>query len=184
MLRRISAGWALALAGFWWILVGPSPESWWVGILAVGLGVFLHSALGGRQPGRLRLLAIPAFVPWFVLQGVRGGFDVARRSMSPSLPLAPGFLRYRMRLPAGPSRVFFVNCISLLPGTFSAELDDDMLRVHVLADGDVVPSRLAVLEGQVGRLFGLDPDASGAGGPQAPPEPRDSRHPRARPRHG
>jgi len=161
VLRRISAGWALALAGFWWVLAGPDLGAWWVGILAVGFGVFLHTALGGRQPGRLRLSAIPAFVPWFLLEAVRGGFDVARRSMAPSLPLAPGFLRYRIGLPDGPARVFFVNCISLLPGTFSADLEGDALRVHVLADAESGPARLAALERRVGRLFGVDPDAPG-----------------------
>jgi multicomponent Na+:H+ antiporter subunit E len=158
VLRRISAGWALALAGFWWVLAGPTAGAWWVGILAVGAGVLLHTALGGRQPGRLRLTAIPAFVPWFIWEAVRGGFDVARRSMAPSLPLAPGFLRYRIRLRDGPARVFFVNCISLLPGTFSADLEGDVLRVHVLAEAESGPSRLAALERRVGRLFGVDPD--------------------------
>jgi multicomponent Na+:H+ antiporter subunit E len=161
VLRRISAGWALALAGFWWVLAGPAPGAWWVGIVAVGSGVFLHTALGGRQPGRLRFPAIPAFVSWFLLEAVRGGVDVARRSMAPSLPLAPGFLRYRIRLPDGPARVFFVNCISLLPGTFSADLEGDALRVHVLADAASGPSRLEALERKVGRLFGVDPDARG-----------------------
>jgi multicomponent Na+:H+ antiporter subunit E len=156
VLRRVSAGWAFALAGFWWVLAGPDPGAWWVGSLAVAFGVFLHTALGGRQPGRLRLTALPAFVPWFLVQAVQGGFDVARRSMAPSLPLAPGFLRYRIRLPEGPARVFFVNCISLLPGTFSAELDGDALRVHVLADMETGPSRLSDLEGQVARLFAVD----------------------------
>ncbi len=125
-------------------------------MVAVIGGVGVHAGLGGRQPGRIRVRGAVRFIPWFLVQSVRGGVDVARRALSPSLPLAPGFVTYPVRLGAGPARTFFVNCISLLPGTFSAELREEgaAIRVHVLAEADAVPARLREVEGQVARLFG------------------------------
>jgi multicomponent Na+:H+ antiporter subunit E len=145
----------VALAIFWWILSGPGLDGWWAGLIAVTMGMALHHVLGGSGPRVFRLARLPAFAPWFLLQSIRGGIDVARRAFAPSLPLEPGFLRYPSRLPEGPARVFFVNCISLLPGTFSADLEDDVVRVHLLAELDRGPSRLAALETRVARLFNV-----------------------------
>ncbi len=95
-------------------------------------------------------------MPWFLVQAVRGGIDVAGRALRPSLPLEPDFLSYAVRLPEGSARVFFLNCISLLPGTFSAEFDGERIRVHLLAEPEKGPERLDALEARVARLFGAE----------------------------
>lgn len=155
-MKRVSPIWVGILALVWWLLASPRLSGWWVGIVAVAVGTAFHVALGGRQRRGMRPGHLAVFVPWFLLQSVRGGADVARRALAPSLPLAPGFLHYRIRLPQGPARVFFVNCISLLPGTFSARLEDDDLTVHHLAEPEAGRRRLAELEGRVGGLFGME----------------------------
>lgn len=177
-MRRLSPVWALTCALVWWVLAAPRTDAWVAGAIAVVLGVAIHTALGGRRDTGIRPVALPAFVPFFLWQSVRGGLDVARRAFTPSLPLAPGFIDYRVGLPEGPARVFFVNCISLLPGTFSADLQGRMLRVHLLADDGSGQERLVDLEARVGRLFGAsfseDPAASEDPPPsEAPPEPDD-----------
>jgi multicomponent Na+:H+ antiporter subunit E len=148
----------LALVVAWWILAPPGQGGWWAGVVAVVAGFGAHRALGGSSvaEARLRPLRLPAFLPWFLFQSMKGGADVARRALAPSLPLEPGFLGYPLRIPEGPARVFFLNAISLLPGTFSARLEGAELRVHVLAEPDLAPDRLARLEARVARLFGLE----------------------------
>jgi multicomponent Na+:H+ antiporter subunit E len=165
LLKRVSFGWALALAALWVLLTAPDLSGWWLGVVAAGLGVWAHTALGGRQPGRIRLRGAIPFIPWFLGQSARGGLDVARRALSPSLPLEPGFVTYRTRLPPGPARTFLVNCISLLPGTFTAELEEEgaRLRVHVLAEPEQVPDQLRKVEAQVARLFGMTEALSAEG---------------------
>jgi multicomponent Na+:H+ antiporter subunit E len=149
----------------WWILALPRTDAWVAGALAVLVGVGLHAALGGPTGARLSPLGLLAFIPFFLDQSFRGGFDVARRAFAPSLPVAPAFLDYRTRLPAGPAQVFFVNCISLLPGTFSARVEAGEIRVHLLTDDGSGPQRLRRLETKVASLFGLRLDAlSGTGG--------------------
>ena len=51
--------------------------------------------------------------------------------------------------------MFMANTVSLLPGTLSAELDEDHLRVHVLDQTGSFATGLAVVEARVARLFGL-----------------------------
>jgi multicomponent Na+:H+ antiporter subunit E len=166
--NRISPYWIAIGALVWWMLAAPRWDAWIAGGVAVSVGALLHAGLGGRSGARLRLLGLLSFLPYFADQSLRGGIDVARRALSPSLPLQPGFLDYRIRLPAGPERVFFVNCISLLPGTFSAAFRDRELTVHLLASdpgGD--EGRLRRLEAMVAGLFGVeleagDPEAASA----------------------
>jgi multicomponent Na+:H+ antiporter subunit E len=160
--HRVSLGWLAVLAGVWWVLAFPRTDAWGAGGLAVLVGVLLHTALGGRAGGRLHVRGAVAFAPFFLAQSIRGGFDVARRALTPSLPLAPAFLEFRTRLPEGAPRVLFVNCISLLPGTFSAEVTGERVKVHLLAREDGAEERLARLEAKVAGLFGLSiPERAG-----------------------
>jgi multicomponent Na+:H+ antiporter subunit E len=149
-LRRISLPWLLVFAVVWWILALPRTDAWMAGALAVALGGLLHTGLGGRTGTGLL-----GFIPFFLGQSLQGGADVARRAFSPSLPLETGFLRYSVRLPEGPPRVLFVNCISLLPGTFSAEFDGRSIEIHLLARDHGLRNRLERLEEKVARLFGV-----------------------------
>jgi multicomponent Na+:H+ antiporter subunit E len=168
-LRRISFTWLLVFALVWWVLALPRTDGWVAGGLAVALGTLLHTGLGGRSGERIRLRGLLGFIPFFLVQSLRGGADVARRALSPSLPLATGFIRYRIRIPEGPSRVFFMNCISLLPGTISARLQDRSLQVHLLAEDDRVAGRLSLLEEKVAALFGHSLTPGGGATPRGRP---------------
>lgn len=162
-MRNVSVAWVVVFAGIWWVLAGSLGEGWIAGGIAVLAGAFFHTALGGRRGGGIRPWAFVRFVPYFLLLSVRGGIDVARRALAPSLRLRPDLLRYPIALPEGPARVFFVNAISLLPGTFSAELRDRALTVHVLAPEADVGERLGELEARVSDLFGILPGDGKAG---------------------
>ncbi len=163
-MRRISLVWLLVFALVWTVLAAPRFDAWVAGGLAVLLGTALHTGLGGRQGARISLRGLLGFAPFFVNQSVRGGIDVAFRALHPARPLDPGFIRYRIGLPAGPARIFFVNCISLLPGTFSAQFHDRELRVHLLTDDAEGARKLETLEEKVARLFGVRLDSSAPGG--------------------
>jgi multicomponent Na+:H+ antiporter subunit E len=96
------------------------------------------------------------FIPFFLWQSLSSSVDVARRALSPELPLNPRFLAYHLRLPAGSARVFFVNVVSLLPGALSVELQDEQLVVHVLDSKAAVLDELQSLEEAVATLFGVN----------------------------
>jgi multicomponent Na+:H+ antiporter subunit E len=137
----------------WYILTGGAIGSWLVGIPIVILAAFASVALLppiGVSPSR-----IIRFLPFFIWHSLRGGIDVAKRALHPQMAISPAFFDYRFGLPPGVSRVFMANVVSLLPGTLSAELHQDILCVHVLDETGAFVEELNVLEKQVAGVFGL-----------------------------
>lgn len=151
---RPSPIWLLLFFLVWWVLAEPRPGVWLAAAVAVAAGGVLHGVLGGGDPARHRVrpMGLLHFVPYFLWQSVKGGADVTRRALAPSLPLDPDLLEYRISLPPGAPRVFFTGALSLLPGTFSARVAEDRLTVHLLtAEG--AEARIRELEERVARLF-------------------------------
>lgn len=155
-MQRITLPGIAGLALIWWMLASPEAgKAWWVGVAAVAAGGLMAAGLGrGHRGLRISLRGLLAFLPFFLNQSLRGGMDVARRALSPSLPLSPAFIRHPIRLQGETSRIFFLNLISLLPGTFSARLEGDAVTVHLLAGREDAPTRLAAVEARVARIFG------------------------------
>lgn len=138
----------------WWVLTGGDRHSWLIGGVTVGLAL-LVSITSPAPPTRLRFspVGLLRFIPYFLLQSLSGGIDVARRAFSPRLPLDPALIHYPLQLPPGGARIFLLNTVSLLPGTLSADLIDDTLTVHLL-DQQRDP-QLQQLEQQVAGLFAI-----------------------------
>ena len=152
-----AAAWLLPMAAAWWIVVEGRPASWGVGVPVV----FASAALAGAVipwPRRLvRPVALARFVGYFGVESVRGGLDVARRALSPAMPLAPGFIVLRTRLPEGAARVLLADVTSLLPGTVSVALDGDRMLVHGLDAGPGLEADFRALEVRIAELLGLAP---------------------------
>jgi multicomponent Na+:H+ antiporter subunit E len=122
----------LLLAVFWWALSeGVSPLSPG-GIIAVAVGTAVSLALIPAKRWRVRWAGLPRLVGFFIRESFLGGVDVARRALDPRLPIAPGFLSYRLRLPHGEQRVMMAWIVSLLPGTVAVALKPDNLELHVI----------------------------------------------------
>lgn len=151
MIRGVWA-WVAFLALVWWILE-PVPGSWMAGVVAVAAGVGLRLYASRMSPVGVRPLRLARFGLYFVGQSVLGGWDVSRRALSPTLPISPRVMTHRLSLPSSPARVFMSNALSLLPGTFAADLRDDVLTVHLLVGGERSESRVVELERRVNALF-------------------------------
>lgn len=148
----------LGFAVLWWVLTGDWRGSWTVGGFVVVTAALASLALRAPSTHRLSLRGALRFVPFFCLQSVRGGMDVARRAMLPSMPLAPVLVEHPLALPPGTARIFMLNTVSLLPGTLSADLQEDRLVVHAL-DGRLPLGRnLRILERHVAALFAVTLD--------------------------
>lgn len=150
---HVQSGWsrAVAFALVWWMLTGGAVESWLVGVPAVLIATLVSMAL--VPAFSWSPIGVACFVPFFAWQSLRGGVDVAWRAFHPRMPIAPGLIEYPWRLPPGLPRVFMVNTVSLLPGTLSADLGADCLKVHVLDTGKNVLSELMMVERAVARIF-------------------------------
>jgi multicomponent Na+:H+ antiporter subunit E len=127
------------------------------------LPILLLAAVAALAAGRLlpahgdvtlRPLRLLRFTPFFAVQSVRGGIDVALRAFRPGPPLEPAFVEYEMRVSSVVVQVFFANTVSLMPGTLSARLEDGVLTIHTLSDADSVAQRLERLELRIAHVFG------------------------------
>lgn len=139
----------------WWALTGGSVGSWLVGLPVVVLATLASQVLWTHRTGRWSPVALGRFAIFFLRESLRGGLDVARRAFAPSLPLRPGLVELRSRMPPGPVEVFLVNVLSLLPGTLSVDLRGSVLTLHVLDEQMPVEAETRALEAHVAAIFRL-----------------------------
>ena len=145
----------LRLATFlliWWVLTDGMSSSWWFGVPAILLALITSIAL--VPPINLVWYECVRFIPFFLKNSLVGGVDVAWRAFSARLPIAPELIDYPLRLPPGLSQIFMANTVNLLPGTLSAALENNTLKVHVLDKQKDFLGELEAVEQQVARMFG------------------------------
>ena len=148
---------ALLLTGGWWALVEGDPSGFAFGVPVIAAATLASLALGPPHAPNWRPLGLLRLAQFFLAGSIRGGVDVARRALSPRLPLAPGVVTYPMRLPPGPAQNLFMGMLSLMPGTLTADLDGHDLAVHVLVDGgETLRREFEALEQRVADAFGID----------------------------
>lgn len=70
------------------------------------------------------------YLPVFIVAMVRANIDVAKRVLSPSLPINPAVVKVPVKLKGEISKLTLANSITLTPGTLSLELDDEGIYVH------------------------------------------------------
>lgn len=156
--RRATASLRIAALTFvfalvWLVLAGPDLGSWLIGAPTVIAAIWAATRLAGLQGGGVSVLGLVQFVPFFLWESLKGGIDVALRVIAPRLNVNPGYLGYRLRLGRPAARVFFMNMVSLLPGTLSVNIEGNEVRVHALdRDANPVPE-LVRLERRVAALF-------------------------------
>jgi multicomponent Na+:H+ antiporter subunit E len=155
-LLRLSASLAI-LALLWFLLTGGDRASWVLGGPVVLLATACSHLMSGRLRHRWRPGGLLRFLPFFFWRSFCASVDVARRALHPKVLLDPDFMDFHLDLPSGAPRLFMANVVSLLPGTLSAELSGDRLRVHVLDAGSGVLEELQDVEKRVARVFGLQP---------------------------
>ena len=139
----------LVLASLWWLLTDGSPGSWLIGLPAVATALWLFG------PAKLRLspVGLLRFLPFFIGNSIRGGLDVALRTLAPEPRVNPELAYYRVSLQSPQARLLFANCVNLLPGTLAADLERDRLRLHLLDRAMNPRQELRPLEQAVARVF-------------------------------
>ncbi|MDM0031523.1 Na+/H+ antiporter subunit E [Variovorax sp. J22P271] len=131
-----------------WLLLMPSakPADLAVGLIAVLAGTFASMRLLPPEAGHLRLGALLGFLPHFLWQSVLAGVDVARRALSPRMPLKPGFIVYRVGFRPGLARNEFASITSLLPGSVPVGDSEHSMIYHCLDIDEPVAEQMAAEE--------------------------------------
>lgn len=149
---------AVMLAAVWWMLTLADASAWGFGAVVITLVAALSVLLFPPSIHRLRPLGLLQFMAYFLGHSVLAGVDVARRLLTPSLPIKPGEITLSLRLPEGGPRWLLANTLSLMPGTLSVHLEEDQLTVHCLDTSDGIESGVRQAEFQVARAFGITLD--------------------------
>jgi multicomponent Na+:H+ antiporter subunit E len=136
---------------------------WGLADLPVGLAAVCGATwvslrlLPPKRSSPLRFASLAVLLANFFRQSVVSGTDVARRALSPSLNLKPGFVVCPLRLPEGGQRNAFCALSSLMPGTLPTGTDEKgALLVHCLDTSQPVAANLAAEEQLFMRVVGID----------------------------
>jgi multicomponent Na+:H+ antiporter subunit E len=143
----------VTLAALWWLITDGQPSSWMIGFPAVLIATWSYLRLNPRPGYYLSIPGLLRFIPYFLMESLRGGINVASRTLHPRLNIAPEFYRYQTGLTDRVMRVLFVNCVNLLPGTLTADLNDDWLEIHMIDINTNPEAELQRLEEAVRQLF-------------------------------
>lgn len=128
----------LALFGLWLLLSG------YFVALILGLGILscllvwlvsarMDKADGADRLGELRPVASIRYLGWLMIEIVKSNIDVARRVLSPDLPISPTIIRVPASQSTDLGRVVHANSITLTPGTVSINIGDGEIEVHALS---------------------------------------------------
>lgn len=152
-------GWWRLFAAFFALFVawaGFGIEQLLFGVVAAVVAATVFCQMRLEPAGRIHGMGLVRFIPYFAVVSFRGGLDVARRTIAPSLPIEPGFVHYELRVdPQGAAAVFFAAAISLVPGTLCVDVGDQQRAVvHLLDTRAGFEQQLQRLERRVAAVFG------------------------------
>lgn len=135
MLIRIIMA-SVVLFSIWLLLSGH------IGILLLSLGVIScvfvawvseKLDLFSKDFSTLKFnLKLPSFLPWFIFEVIKSNIDVSLRILHPKLPIEPNIITLDASQHSDLATAIYANCITLTPGTYSLDLDENSIEVHSL----------------------------------------------------
>ncbi len=154
---RSKAKWTLLLIATWLILTAGDFGSWVIGLPFIALAILLQPISETRffkNSPFLNMIGLVQFAYFFIVESLRGGLDVSWRVLAPKPRVDPVFYDYSMQLQLPSSQQFFIGSLSLLPGTLSADLNNNQVRIHSLDQHTNTTQGIKRLEHLVGKIFG------------------------------
>ncbi len=91
--------------------------------------IFTTEGVKNLTPKRV-FCAVVYFFPFFFWEMIKANFDVAYRVISPKRPINPGIVHVKTKMKSDLGRLLVTSSITLTPGTFSLDIDDDNLFIH------------------------------------------------------
>lgn len=137
----------LLYLGLWFVLVDSDVTSWLFGLAAAVTATVIHFKIQLSGPGGAalssRVTAFVRFSLFFLLQSLKGGIDTARLAYRRHPCDEECLLRYQTKLKSEQANFFFVQMISLMPGTLGVQLTNNNVLIHALSSE---ASNIAVLQ--------------------------------------
>ncbi len=127
---------AIALLWLLWLALTATLawQEWLVGLLvAVLVGVISRPRLGWLDDVRWSpwlVVYVLRYVMVFLIALLRSNLDMARRVLSPSLPINPAVVEVSTGLQSELGKLLLANSITLTPGTLTVDVNADRLTIH------------------------------------------------------
>ena len=126
----------LFLFALWLLLSGHyTPLMLLFGVLSTLFVVFLATRADlidrETQPVLIKS-SVLLYWAWLGREIIKSNIDVARRILSPNLPISPTVFTVRAGQKTELGRVTYANSITLVPGTVTVDVNEDVLTVHAL----------------------------------------------------
>lgn len=139
--ERNDDGWSrhflvLVVSFLFWLLLTASfdPQELLAGLLVSVVVTLMASPrlgiLSGIRWSPASLLAMGRYLGVFAMALLRANLDMARRVLSPSLPIRPALVEVKTGLESDLGRLVLANSITLTPGTLTVDVEGDRLLVH------------------------------------------------------
>ncbi len=132
----------LVLMGFWYLMSGFFDVTHsLMGVLSVGIVMAInhrikkHSYFEGETDvvNDLRFIYVPYYFIWLLVQIVISGIHVAKILLSPSLPIEPSVVKFKVNFPNPHCKMILGNSITLTPGTLTVDIQGDEFIVHAIS---------------------------------------------------
>lgn len=124
----------LILFGLWMIVGGTTRDELITGgITAVILSLAFSrrlEVLADLNISFRSLYSLVKFILVFMRELFRSAIDVAKRVLSPRLPINPGIVKVRCTLKSPIGRLALANAITLTPGTMTVETIGEYYYIH------------------------------------------------------
>ena len=125
------------------------------GALTLILTNLVDYTIDYRFPIRL-VIFIFAYLPVFTWQLILSNIDVARRVLSPKIPLNPGIIKIKTELKGDFAKLALANSITLTPGTLSIDVDGEDIYVHTVdVKGKTPEENKALISSTFEKLLGV-----------------------------
>lgn len=119
--------------------------------LSMGL---LEGVLGqADQTPRLHLWHLLTYLVWLVARIPPAGFQVALVVLDPRRTARPGVVRFRTRLASPTARTMLANSITVVPGTMTIEVTDDVFVVHAFTPAAAEDLATGAMQNRIARAF-------------------------------
>jgi multicomponent Na+:H+ antiporter subunit E len=149
---------SLVLFGVWLLWSGHyTPLLLFFGVLSccVVVAIARRMRVVDREGAPVELsLRVLSYLPWLVWEIVKANVDIARRILTPSLPVSPRVVKIKAGQRTDIGRVVYANSITLTPGTVTIGIEGDELTIHALTEEAADSLQRGEMNRRVTRLEG------------------------------
>jgi len=155
-IKHLIATFLIVLA--FWLLLSSHFDKFHVGAGIVCSGIVAYAShdllfTGVGNHGLTKTLRFITYLPWLIYQIVLANIDVAKRALSPSMPIDPQVVTFKTMLKSDVARTALANSITLTPGTVTIDIVDDVFYVHAIAKEPADDLLGGAMERRIAHIF-------------------------------